>query len=232
MRKALLFTAAIATVGLATPALADCNEDLQALNEKIASEDGSYRVAVTGDMSGDVRTLRSAARIFGANGMDDACEDTVASIEDLIEKRREGAEKDGITLGSWSEEEVERLKTAVPVSQRTKPLHAADVVGADVRNPKNEDLGEIEDVVMDPKSGEMSYALLAHGGFLGLGEKQIAVPWTHLKVTDSGDTPVFVLNMSEEALDAAPSFERDSWSEIDNMEWRKTNDGYYERFKN
>jgi sporulation protein YlmC with PRC-barrel domain len=232
MRKTLLVTAAIATVGLAAPAFAACNEDIQALNEKISSEDGNYRAALSGSMANDVRTLRSAARIFAANGMDDACEETVASIEDLIDERTASVEKEGITLGSWSEKEIERLKGAVPVEQRSKPLHAAAVVGADVRNMENEDLGEIEDVVMDPKTGDMSYAILAHGGFLGIGEKQIAVPWRQLKVTDSGDTPVFVLNVSEKVLDEAPSFDRDSWSEIDNMEWRKSNDSYYQQHSN
>ncbi len=229
MRKLLLAATAITIVGTAGPALADCNEDLQALNEKISSEDGNYRVALTGAASNDVRTLRSAARIFAANGMEDACEETVASIDELIEQRREKVEGEGLTIGSWSEQEVERLKGAVPVTQRSKALHAADVVGADVRNMQNEDLGEIQDVVMDPQSGEMSYAILAHGGFLGLGEKQIAVPWQQLKVTDSAETPVFVLNISDETLDEAPSFDRDSWAEIDNTEWRRSNDHFYQQ---
>jgi hypothetical protein len=74
-----------------------------------------------------------------------------------------------------------------------------------------------------------SYAILAHGGFLGLGEKQIAVPWQQLKVTDSAETPVFVLNISDETLDEAPSFDRDSWAEIDNTEWRRSNDHFYQQ---
>lgn len=232
MRKLLLAATAIAVVGAATPALADCNEDLQALNEKISSEDSNYRVVLTGDMANDVRTLRSAARIFSANNMESACEDTVASIDDLIDQRREAVEKEGMTMGSWSEQEVERLKGAVPIAQRSKALHAADVVGADVRNMQNDNLGEIQDVVMDPQSGEMSYAILAHGGFLGLGEKQIAVPWQQLKVTDSTESPVFVLNISNEALDDAPSFDRDSWGEIDNNEWRQSNDLFYQKHSN
>jgi len=226
MRKTLLVTAAIATVGFTSSAYANCNEDLQALNEKIASEESNYRVALGGAMANDVRTLRSAARIFATNDMEDACADTVASIEDLIEKRTENVTKEGVTLGSWSEQEVERLKVAVPVGERSKPLHAADVVGADVRNMENDDLGEIEDVVMS-SNGDTSYAILSHGGFLGMGQKQIAVPWRQLKVTDSGESPVFVLNVSEEVLDNAPSFDRDTWSEIDNTEWRKLNDAYY-----
>jgi sporulation protein YlmC with PRC-barrel domain len=232
MRKLLLAATAIVAVGAATPALADCNEDLQTLNDKISSVDSNYRVALTGDAASDVRTLRSAARIFAANGMEDACEDTVASIDDLIDQRREKAEEEGMTMGSWSEQEVERLKGAVPVTQRSKALHAADVVGADVRNMKNEDLGEIQDVVMDPRTGELSYAILAHGGFLGLGENQIAVPWQQLKVTDSSEAPVFVLNISDETLDEAPSFDRDSWAEIDNNEWRQSNDRFYQQHSN
>lgn len=232
MRKLLLTATAIAVVGAASPALADCNEDLQALNEKVSNEDSNYRVALTGDTVSDVRTLRSAARIFASNGMEDACTDTVASIEELIDQRREKVEEEGMTMGSWSEQEVERLKGAVPVNQRSKALHAADVVGADVRNMENENLGEIQDVVMDPQTGVMSYAILAHGGFLGLGEKQIAVPWKQLKVTDSTETPVFVLAISDEALDDAPSFDRDSWAEIDNTEWRQSNDRFYQQHSN
>mgnify|MGYP000731257562 CR=1 FL=1 len=228
MRKLLLATAAIAAVGIAAPAYAACTDDLQALNDKISSQEGDYRVALTGAAANDVRTLRTAAQIFDRNGMEDACADTVASINELIENRSASAKDEGMTFGSWSEEEVERLKTAVPVSQRSKPLRAAAVVGADVRNMENEDLGEIQDVVMDPKTGDVAYAILAHGGFLGIAEKQIAVPWQQLKVTDNADTPIFVLDVSEEVLDEAPSFERDSWAEIDNAEWRKLNDSYYQ----
>jgi len=228
MRKLLLATAAVSAIAVATPAFAACNDDLQALNDKISSEEGNYRAALTGAMANDVRQLRSAAQIFARNGMEDACQETVASINDLVEQRTENATEEGITLGSWSEEEVERLKGAVPVDQRSKPLRAAAVVGADVRNMKNEDLGEVQDVVMDPQSGNIAYAILAHGGFLGIAEKQIAVPWKQLKVTDSGETPVFVLDVSEEVLDEAPSFEPDSWSEVDNAEWRRLNDTYYQ----
>lgn len=228
MRKLLLATAAVSAVSFAAPAFAACNEDLQALNDKISTNDGDYRVALTGSVANDVRTLRSAAQIFASNGMDGACEDTVASINDLIEKRSESMKDDSMTLGSWSEKEVERLKTAVPVGQRNKPLRAATIVGADVRNSENEDLGEIQDVVMDPQSGDIAYAILSHGGFLGIAEKQIAVPWENLKVTDNAEAPVFVLNVSEKVLDEAPSFERDSWAEIDNAEWRQLNDAYYE----
>lgn len=228
MRKLLLATAAVSAVGFAAPAFAACNEDLQALNDKISANEGDYRVALTGSVANDVRTLRSAAQIFASNDMEEACEETVASINDLIEKRSASMRDEDMTLGSWSENEVERLKTAVPVNQRSKPLRAATIVGADVRNDENEDLGEIQDVVMDPQSGDIAYAILAHGGFLGIAEKQIAVPWEKLKVTDNNDAPVFVLNVSEKVLDEAPSFERDSWAEVDNAEWRKLNDAYYE----
>ncbi len=228
MRKLLLATAAVTALGAAAPAYAACNEDLQALNDKISSSEENYRVALTGSMANDVRTLRTAARIFQSNGMEDACEETVASINDLVEQRTDDVNEEGMTLGSWSEKEVERLKTAVPVEQRNKPLRAASVVGADVRNMENEDLGEIQDVVMDPQSGDVAYAILAHGGFLGIAEKQIAVPWKQLKVTDNAEAPIFVLDVSEKVLDEAPSFERDSWAEIDNAEWRALNDAYYQ----
>jgi sporulation protein YlmC with PRC-barrel domain len=227
MRKTLLISAAVLTTTLAAPAFAACDTSLSELNTKISENENNYRAVVNGELGNDVRKLRSAARIFDQHGMTDACEETVASINEMIEQRAEEMKADSSATDTWFEDEVAKVKSAVPVDQITKPLRAAEVVGADVRNLANEDLGQIDDVIVDPKTGDLNFAIVSHGGFLGLGEKQIAVPWRELRVTESGETPVFVLNVSEEALEDAPSFARDSWGEIDNEKWREENDTFY-----
>src|SRR5690242_21020435 len=60
---------------------------------------------------------------------------------------------------------------------------ASDIVGMKVLSTSGEDLGKIEDVVVNP-GGEVSYAVLAFGGFLGMGDKLFAVPWNVLQVKD------------------------------------------------
>jgi sporulation protein YlmC with PRC-barrel domain len=55
-----------------------------------------------------------------------------------------------------------------------------EVIGTPVYNLKNQKLGAIENVALDPNSGQIAYVALATGGFLGLGEKLVAVPWKQL----------------------------------------------------
>lgn len=47
--------------------------------------------------------------------------------------------------------------------------HSAIVIGADIRTPQDQELGEIEDVVLDPARQTIAYVLASRGGFLGLG---------------------------------------------------------------
>ena len=51
------------------------------------------------------------------------------------------------------------------------------IIGSNVVNQQNEDLGKIEDLVIDTSAGRIAYAVLSFGGFLGLGDKYFAIPW-------------------------------------------------------
>src|SRR3569623_2906303 len=55
---------------------------------------------------------------------------------------------------------------------------AADTLQGDkVVNPKGENLGKIEDIMIDVASGRVAYAVLSFGGILGIGDKLFAIPW-------------------------------------------------------
>jgi sporulation protein YlmC with PRC-barrel domain len=108
----------------------------------------------------------------------------------------------------------------------TGSITASHLIGADVRNMKNEDLGEVDDVVITSGNNKASYVLVSHGGFLGIGDEQIAVPLSAIKVTPEGET-VVVLDMSEEQFEDAPSFDRDSNEAFENADWRMKNDKYF-----
>lgn len=66
--------------------------------------------------------------------------------------------------------------------QSREPGHyrSTELVGRDVYGSNNEDIGEINDVLID-RSGRVSAVLLGVGGFLGLGEKDVAVPMSALQ---------------------------------------------------
>jgi hypothetical protein len=85
-------------------------------------------------------------------------------------------------------------------------IHASTVRNTAVFDIDSDRIGHIDDLSIDKVSGEVAYAVLAAGGFLGLGEKLHPVPWSILKY----DTRLqgYVVPLSKEGLKAAPSYDR------------------------
>jgi sporulation protein YlmC with PRC-barrel domain len=104
--------------------------------------------------------------------------------------------------------------------QRINAQHvrASKLIGMEVRNAQDENLGEINDLVVDVNNQRVHYAILAFGGFMGMGEKLFAYPVRVFSMGREGDA--LVLNVEKERLKAAPGFERDRWPD-----WQ-AEDGY------
>lgn len=102
-----------------------------------------------------------------------------------------------------------------PVAPRaTKPEvppvpKASTFIGSTVENAQGENLGKIDDLVIDPATGRITYAALVYGGVLGIGGKLFAVSWDALRLQPDGKT--FVLNVSKEMLENATGFDRNNW---------------------
>jgi sporulation protein YlmC with PRC-barrel domain len=100
----------------------------------------------------------------------------------------------------------------------TKLNKARTLLGMDVRNHQNERLGEIEDLVFDLRSGKIAYAVLSVGGFLGIGEKYIAVPPSAFEAVPQDQH--LVLNADKEKVNNAPGFAKSAWPEIGSSTWQ------------
>lgn len=83
------------------------------------------------------------------------------------------------------------------------------LAGATVFNRAHEELGTLAHVMLDVANGRIAYAVLAHGGVLGLGEKFFAIPWEALAFDATREC--FVLDVAREKLAAAMGFDRDHW---------------------
>jgi sporulation protein YlmC with PRC-barrel domain len=81
-----------------------------------------------------------------------------------------------------------------------------------VHNMQNERLGTVSDLVFDPQTGKVSYAVLSVGGFLGVGDKQVAVPLTSLRAQPGQNH--LVLNMTKEQLNSAPGLAENNWPRL------------------
>jgi hypothetical protein len=104
-------------------------------------------------------------------------------------------------------------------------VRATEAIGMDVRSSANENLGDIQDIVLDQQSGRVAYAVLSFGGFLGIGDKLFAVPWAALKETPKQDA--FVLDVPKDRLEKAPGFDKDKWPNLNDRQWGSQIHTYY-----
>ena len=91
-------------------------------------------------------------------------------------------------------------------------LSASTLAGDSVRNQAGEDLGAIEEIMLDIPGGRIAYAVLSFGGFLGIGSKLFAVPWSALQI-DEGEHQ-FILNVDRNTLENAPGFDKNNWPDM------------------
>jgi PRC-barrel domain len=91
------------------------------------------------------------------------------------------------------------------------------VIGSKVVNAQHENLGKIEDLVLDAGAGRIAYAILSFGGFLGMGDKYFAIPWNALRFNLSGKHAV--LNLDKKLLGNAPGFDKDNWPNMADSTW-------------
>ena len=106
-------------------------------------------------------------------------------------------------------------------------MEADTLEGNDVVNAQGEKLGDIKSIMIDVPSGRVAYAVLSSGGFLGIGGKLFAIPWSAL--TLDADNKCFILNIDKERLKNAPGFDKDHWPSMADQRWATEVHSYYER---
>jgi sporulation protein YlmC with PRC-barrel domain len=104
-------------------------------------------------------------------------------------------------------------------------LSASSLNGTDIRNSSGEDLGKIEDLMIDTATGAVDYAVVSFGGFLGIGDKYFAVPLEAFDV--DADQQSLVLDQTKERLESAPGFDKDDWPSGANPRWREEVRSFY-----
>lgn len=104
-------------------------------------------------------------------------------------------------------------------------LSSSSLCGDSVRNPQGEDLGKIEDLMIDVQNGNVGYAVLSFGGIFGIGSKLFAVPWSALTVNEAEKR--VVINVPRERLEQAPGFDKDAWPDFADSTFRSSIDTYY-----
>lgn len=113
--------------------------------------------------------------------------------------------------------------------QMTQPLalSAGTLTGDRVVNLQNEDIGKVEEIMIDINTGRVAYVVISFGGILGIGNKLFAVPWSALRVDT--DHKCFVMDAHKELLENAPGFDKNNWPSTPNGQWYHDIYKYYEQ---
>jgi putative membrane protein len=96
------------------------------------------------------------------------------------------------------------------VTQPQGEISIEEVLGSTVVNSAGEEVAEIEDIVLD--ANQKYYAILSVGGFLGIGDKKVAIPLDQLQL---GEDQVYLMSaQTEEQLEEMPEYEEDQYQPI------------------
>ena len=93
-------------------------------------------------------------------------------------------------------------------SHQAGEIRASKLIGTTVKNPGNETIGDVNDVILD-KDGKVAAIVIGVGGFLGMGERQVAVDFKSVRVSHEGNSTVVMFNATKDGIKSAPAW---TWS--------------------
>lgn len=198
--KNVWLAGASALVILATPAFA------QNANVTVVSPDGPA------EQAGEAVDNAAAATAEAAG---DAADATASTVENAADATSEAAAEmtDGDVVVVETDEEMEEAEVpeGTPLEgqifeQSADTFLASVMMDSVVRNAAGEEIGDVNDLVLSG-DGQVSGVVIGVGGFLGIGEKDVAIESSRIEITETEDGELqLVLDVTEEELDAAPEF--------------------------
>jgi sporulation protein YlmC with PRC-barrel domain len=105
-------------------------------------------------------------------------------------------------------------KNKNPATNYPALVGASEIKGTHVKNLQGEDLGQIDEVLIDPDTGQVQFVVLDVGGFLGLGSTRVAVPLGAFEITKEGDKPKWLLDANKDKLKNAPKVEGKNYQRL------------------
>lgn len=106
-----------------------------------------------------------------------------------------------------------------------KLVKGSEVVGAKLFDQSGKHIGEIDDVLFDENTGGMTHAIVSVGGWLGIGDKDTAVPWKFIHQSEK-NTPGYVLEMDQSKLRDSGNVDKSNWPDFDQA-WYEKNYKHY-----
>ncbi len=176
----------------------------------------------------DLRTLTMAAHILARHGNEQTCENVLNTAQNIYHRYAADLSSHGVTgagVANWRQQQIAHAR---PVTQIKQNFRLQDINGTDVRNRNDKLLGNVDSVVLNPKSGRIAYLLVTYGGgAFGIGSSTTAVPWHDFQATPGLNT--LVLHATEETLSKAPKVNPDQFGNgVATSQIRQQVDSYWQ----
>lgn len=202
-------------------------DDIGEINEIILTRDGKAQSVIVGvggflglgekDVAVNMGDLRFVSDGEAADEYFVVINATTAGLTDATPYLRTAMDTvtDSSDIAMESEAEADEIGSMPPMIEREgyrlasdKDLTAEALTGARVYGAEDEDVGEIGELLLTA-DGKLDRAIIDVGGFLGMGERPVAVPMSELTIIleDGGDDVRVYIDSSQEALEAQPEYE-------------------------
>jgi sporulation protein YlmC with PRC-barrel domain len=158
----------------------------------------------------EVRNLLGAANILAQDGQQQTCEAVLATTRDVYKRYAATMLSRGAVMTDGPDWQRQQIAAAQPVTDKTTGFRSDQLIDAAVRDPVDQGLGSVHDIVMDPKTGKIAYLIVARGGVFGFDRKYVPIPWTDFKITQNAN--LLVLDASKASMDAAPEVSDDQFT--------------------
>jgi PRC-barrel domain len=155
-------------------------------------------------------------------------DNTDPSLRDTLttEPMRETVRTEPVRATAWTGTGGQTSGQADPRVRETTHLIASDKVeGTKVRNNVGDTVGTIERVMIDKRSGKVAYAVMSFGGFLGMGQDYLPLPWHLLRYSE--DLDAYELNVTADQLRGAPRYTGTWDDDIVDRGWERNIHSYY-----
>lgn len=113
--------------------------------------------------------------------------------------------------GADAQDKMRDVKDRPAYTLETGHVDSKYVIGMKVNTPDGKHVGEIDQLIVNTRDGKVSHAIVGLGGFAGVGEQHVVVPWSQVKIqADSKDRKEMVATIDRAALDSARRYSRDA----------------------
>ncbi|MCW6511760.1 PRC-barrel domain-containing protein [Lichenifustis flavocetrariae] len=150
----------------------------------------------------EVRNLLASANILARQGQQQRCEDLLSTTNVIYNQyaldMRNG-KSEMVDGKGWMRQQID---AAQPVTDKTSAMRSDELIGTELRNKKDEELGSVDDLILSPTTGKIAYLIIARGGIFGIDQNYVPVPWTDIKA--SPNMSILVLDSAKSTMDGAP----------------------------